>query len=241
MAGQVVACPHCGLETALFIPKAKDTKTAPQSASIFFRLKGFCAAILLRNKKNRNTSLPKQTSREVIFYLLGVFVLGLLLGYFAGREHIKYELRSAVKDAFGGLQDSFGSEATKQKTKKILQNQTSSPIKVTLTKKGFHAEDFEKNITFSLSFLNQTGKNIRAFDGVLTFTDLLGNEIMSSKLEINEAVSLGEILNWDGVINYNQFMSEHKKLRSEKIENIKTIFMPRQVLFDDGSVKEFEQ
>jgi hypothetical protein len=52
-----------------------------------------------------------------------------------------------------------------------------APLKMTLTKKGFkdkniQAGDFEDDITFQLLIENDTGEDIRAFDGVLAFVDL---------------------------------------------------------------------
>jgi hypothetical protein len=44
-----------------------------------------------------------------------VAVVSLVIGYFAGREHLKYEVRSAMQDAASELQSSlanaFGSDA----------------------------------------------------------------------------------------------------------------------------------
>jgi Protein of unknown function (DUF2939)/GYF domain 2 len=121
-----------------------------------------------------------------------------------------------------------------------------APLEVTLVKKGFksanpQASDFEDDITFELSIKNLTGKNIRAFDGTLTFTDLLDNTIMSSSLAINEPVRSGAILTWKGVIKYNQFIDAHKRLRSEGQANLKINFAPRKLLFADGSSKEYDK
>lgn len=48
---------------------------------------------------------------------LALLVVGLacfVLGYFAGREHLKYEFRSAVEGAFSGVSEIFGSSTTEQ-------------------------------------------------------------------------------------------------------------------------------
>jgi hypothetical protein len=82
-------------------------------------------------------------------------------------------------------------------------------------------------------------KDIRAFDGVLTFTDLLDNAILSSKIAINEPLKAGSVLSWRGGIKYNQFMDEHQRLRNEQQKNLKIRFMTRKILFADGTSKEY--
>jgi hypothetical protein len=48
--------------------------------------------------------------------VIGALVIGLVCGYFIGREHVKYELRSAMSEAISGIgegmKNAFGSEAT---------------------------------------------------------------------------------------------------------------------------------
>lgn len=119
-----------------------------------------------------------------------------------------------------------------------------APLQVTLVKMGFKnanykAFDYDEELTFVLSIQNLTDRDVRAFDGVLTFTDLLDNFIMSSKLAINDAVRAGSTLNWDGRIKYNQFIESHKRLRAEQQANLKISFAPRKVLFADGTSKEY--
>lgn len=179
----------------------------------------------------------------------------LVVGYFVGREHLKYELRTAFQSAAeqfqAGLTGAMGGSQTPAPSKSAAEEQPTpkpsepSPLRATLLSKGFHnaspsAGDYEDAITFSVSFENTTGKDIRAFDGVLAFNDLLDNEVLSAKVQINESVKAGSSLNWDGVLDYNQFMDAHKRLRSEGKENLRVTFQPRKVLFADGTSKEFE-
>jgi Protein of unknown function (DUF2939)/GYF domain 2 len=118
------------------------------------------------------------------------------------------------------------------------------PLKIILVSKGFKARnvqagDYEDDITLQLAFTNVLDKDIRAFDGVITFTDLLDNEILSSKIAINEPLKAGAVLNWNGAIKYNQFMDTHQRLRNEEQKNLKIRFATRKILFLDGAVKEY--
>jgi len=123
-----------------------------------------------------------------------------------------------------------------------------APFAVTLVKKGFRPLNIKANgseieepaITFQLSIRNLTGKDVRAFDGTLTFTDLLNNEIMSASLAINEVVGVDSILSWSGGIKYNQFRDRHQRLRSEPQDNLKINFNTKKVLFVGGTTKEYK-
>jgi hypothetical protein len=178
-----------------------------------------------------------------------VAVMCLVAGYFIGREHVKYELRMAMQGAVEDLQHTLaGSPASLNvaPAPEPSAKPQSKPdvIMVQLVKKGFSPKNlddgkFDEDITFTIGFTNKTGKNIRAFDGILEFTDLLGNSILESKVEINERIANGATLSWDGGLHYNQFMAPHQRLRGEPQENLKITFSPHKLLFEDGTTQEF--
>ena len=173
----------------------------------------------------------------------------LLLGYFIGREHIKYQMRSAMQDAVkefqSGMASAFGGgPVSPEPESKKQEPARDQPVSAALVKKGFSPKDiyndkFDDEITLSVMFNNKTGKEIRAFDGTLTFTDLLGNEIISSGVAINEKIPAGGSLSWDGSLEYNQFIDRHERFAAEPQENLKMTFTTGKVLFSDGSTKEY--
>jgi hypothetical protein len=191
--------------------------------------------------------------RRLSGFLLAALT-GATIGYFAGREHLKYEMRAAIQSAAEQvkheLSSAFGKPASTSTQPRPGEAPTPkpttepTPISVALLKKGFHdknimASDYQDTITFAVSFSNRTGKDIRAFDGVLAFTDLLDNQILNAKVEINQPVSAGSTLKWDGQLDYNQFMSAHQRLRTEDQSNLKLAFTVRKVLFSDGTVRQY--
>ena len=173
----------------------------------------------------------------------------LLLGYFIGREHIKYQMRSAMQDAVKEFQSGMasalgGGPASPEPEPEKQEPARDQPVSAALVKKGFSPKDiyndkFDDEITLSVMFNNKTGKEIRAFDGTLTFTDLLGNEIISSGVAINEKIPAGGSLPWDGSLEYNQFIDRHERFAAEPQENLKMTFTTGKVLFADGSTKEY--
>lgn len=181
--------------------------------------------------------------------LVGVILVSLVLGYYAGREHVKYELRSVIADAFSG----FGS-ALSGDNNQVLNMRSSEPEKppvpmpivvtATLFEKGFQESDFERKqysdlLTFGVRFENLEEKEIRAFDGVLTVYDLLENKIISINMAINDSLASKGHMSWRGHIDYNQFLNDHIRFRGAEIQNLKTSFVLRKVLYEDGTFKEF--
>jgi hypothetical protein len=123
---------------------------------------------------------------------------------------------------------------------------TPSPVLLALTAKGFkprniHAEDFEDDITLELSIRNVSGRDIRAFDGILHFTDLLDNEILAVRFAFNNPIAAGATTVHRGSIEYNQFVDAHKRLRAEEQANLKIVFVPRKILFADGTSQVFSE
>ncbi|WP_058557171.1 hypothetical protein [Thiohalocapsa sp. ML1] len=113
---------------------------------------------------------------------------------------------------------------------------------VSLRAKEFREANYtagvQEAVMFRVAFLNKTDKDIRAFDGVLGFTDLLDNEVLSAKLSINDPVAAHGELVWDGELNYNQFIDSHQRLRNAAFENLKVWFKPRKILYSNGSTEE---
>ena len=96
---------------------------------------------------------------------------------------------------------------------------------------------YQNFITVEINFFNKSGKDIRAFDGKLTFTDLLDNPIFSSSLAVNDPIAASGNLTWSGDIEYNQFLDSHRRLRAENTSNLKIQFSVEKILFADGTTK----
>ena len=211
-------------------------KRAEYDASLRDRVSHSMRASTIPAALNQNA--PLRTKQFAALALM----IGLLAGYFIGREHVKYQLQSAMSEALGSfasnLGKAFGGGAASPE-RKAPPKVSAFPIKVTLVSKGFEQGDFRSKLTLSFSFMNSTGKNVRAFDGRVVFTDLLGNEIMGVKVAVNDPVAAGQSIAWEGAVDYNQFMSTHQEMRNADQKNIKTQFVLSKVLFEDGEGKEY--
>ena len=189
-----------------------------------------------------------QIANKAVATHVAILVLGLVIGFFSGREYLKYEIRetfTAAARSFSTLgtgADQGSSESTSAGDSDS-KPAVPSPIVVSLLKKDFREHDYSAGVddavTFELGVKNDSDKDIRAFDGTVKFTDLLDNEIISSNLAINDPIPAHGSITWDGELNYNQFIAEHQRFRGAEVKNMKTVFAPRKVLFSDGTQKTF--
>lgn len=179
---------------------------------------------------------------------IAALVVGLVVGYFAGREHVKYEIRSAMAESLAGLGSLFAGDskpaASGNKPKPPAPAPKAAPkdapITAQLVRKGFVEGKYgQSQITTDFVFTNQGPADIRAFDGVILVTDLLGNEIIRINMAVNELVAKGAPLVWSGGIDYNQFLDRHQRFRNEPQENLKISFEVKKVLYVDGRLEQF--
>lgn len=110
-----------------------------------------------------------------------------------------------------------------------------APFKKSFHKADFMSGEYEDRININFIFENKGPKDIRAFKGVAKFKDLFGEEIHSSNISCDEAVKAGSKKNWSGSLKFNQFIASQVKLRDTDLSNMKFEWIPKAVIFADGS------
>lgn len=220
-------CPSCGV----YYAKVNNPLASSAEAA---------TALKAENKVRFSDWLDSNPYARVV----GALVIGLVVGYFAGREHVKYEIKSAFLGTAASLGAAFNSAnpfaaAKDAEVKPQVETEKSYPITVSFLSKDFYKADFQSFMTISLQFLNGTGKPVRAFDGEVVFTDLLGNEILTSTVSISDPVGPGAALKWDGEIKYNEYISRHQRFKNSEIQNMKATFKLQKVLYQDGKLEDF--
>jgi hypothetical protein len=108
-------------------------------------------------------------------------------------------------------------------------------INLTVASKGFSEADYQSYITIKVVYENLSGKDIRAFQGAIQFTDLFGKEIFVSTMTISNPVKAGDKGQWAGAIKYNQFIDSQKALRTADLADLKIVWKPSGVIFTDGT------
>lgn len=129
-------------------------------------------------------------------------------------------------------------EAASQKLAEVLQ--------VVFIEKGFQGSDFRSGrvrdaITVKLGFANKGTKDIAGFKGVAVFKDMFGDVVSSINLKYDDGIKVGVPISWDGVIDYNQFMDNDKKLRYTESDKLKFSFTPEAIIFADGTKMAAEE
>jgi hypothetical protein len=94
---------------------------------------------------------------------------------------------------------------------------------------------YQDYVTVACAYRNTSTKDIRAFTGDISFTDLFGKEIFSSSLTISDPIAAGATGDWKGSMEYNQFISAHQRLRDMDLKDMKVVWMPKSIIFADGS------
>jgi hypothetical protein len=174
------------------------------------------------------------------------------VGFLAGREQMRYQIATVMTGALAHAFDGFGAKTASTPTAaapataappppKATTPPKPAPITAKLVRKGFREKDFSGSnyikaaVTFSVEFHNETEKDIRAFDGVLSFNDLLGNRVYAAKLTISDPIKSGQSFQWDGELEYNEFISDHARLRSYDMNNTAVVLQVHKVLYTDGT------
>jgi hypothetical protein len=104
-----------------------------------------------------------------------------------------------------------------------------------LIPKDVSANRFNAQEAFSFRYVNRSEKDIRAFTGYVTFSDLFDREFLRISLTSEARIPSGESRSEDRSIELDQFSQEHGRLASTALEDLKVKFEPASVLFSDGT------
>lgn len=118
------------------------------------------------------------------------------------------------------------------------------PLSISLFKKDVfqvaaEGDDHPNKLTLSVAFENQAGKPIRAFEGVLKFTDGADKKIYSSRISVSALISEGATLKWDEQLDATKLDDKSRRHLSEEQENLKAAFQVKKIFFVDGTVKKY--
>lgn len=95
--------------------------------------------------------------------------------------------------------------------------------------------DFKNYLVLKCTYQNTSGKDIRAFTGRIRFTDLFDKEVLTRSVTISDPVTAGTTNNWTGTLDYNDFQNDLKALRNANLTDLKVVWLPKQIIFADGS------
>jgi len=173
----------------------------------------------------------------IILALAGVILLTLIFGVAAN-------MRSTSKFLPGkaDLQQAGNTNSQTEPAPKI--NNVESKVKLEIISKDFNPADimtgiYQDAISFKMNLINTTDKAITGVEGTVTFYDIFDNEIKAISLSYDKGIPINGIKEWDGQINYNQFMDEDVKLKDTDLKNLRYKWEVKTIIYDDGSKDTF--
>jgi hypothetical protein len=113
-------------------------------------------------------------------------------------------------------------------------------VSVGILEKGFRRANYEEGtysdkFTAKLQYHNLSSKIIVGFKGLLVFYDQFGERVQGFRVESQDNLRPGHMLEEDLLYDYNQFMHEDQKLRDTPLSKLRVIWQPVRVNFSDGS------
>lgn len=200
--------------------------------------------ITRKYEKKAETSEIKQVEtlsnkHGVIISIVIIIFLSFVMGIVSITQYSLNQARERVK-LKNSLQQGGVSQTDTQNQDKIQSNKVSLEI----TKKGFYeadymSGDYQDQITMDLKLTNETDKDIKGVEGVLTFYDIFDNKISSMIIRYDKSIPTHQSKILEGGRNYNQFIDEDIKLKEVELENLKYKWEITTIIYIDGSKETF--
>lgn len=130
-------------------------------------------------------------------------------------------------------QKALAEKAAKEEAERIKK--LTEAVIVSCFEKGFTKYNYEDYITYKFAIKNKSDKNIRAVKGGITFTNLFDEKISSLNFVYDQPIEAGTEITWNAQTDYNQFKDEDKTLRNKDLKDLKVVWKPEKIIFEDGT------
>ena len=111
-------------------------------------------------------------------------------------------------------------------------------VLVSCFSKGYTKVDWEDYITYKFVIQNKSDKNIRAIKGSISFANLFDETIKSLNFVYDQPIEAGKEVTYNTQTDYNQFTDSDKALKNKDLKDLKVIWKPEKIIFEDGSTLE---
>ncbi|MGM0636563.1 MAG: hypothetical protein ACQESK_10900 [Bacteroidota bacterium] len=142
----------------------------------------------------------------------------------------------AEKEKREAEQKALAAKAAKEEAERIKRLNES--VTVTCFEKGFAQYDFDDYITYKFAIQNKSDKKIRALKGEIAFTNLFDEEISAMNFVYDQPIDAQTKVTWNAQTDYNQFISEDKTLKNKELKDLKVVWKPEKIIFEDGTTLE---
>lgn len=192
-------------------------------------------------------------NRFILFGLTGCAVVALVALGMAVRALIPVlRVQSALRAAFASVSSSgatpenagavSGPAASEQPQTPDMQKLLSI-IDVTAKAKRLLPKDpeagrFSNEVELTLSSENHSARNVRAYEGTLEVSDLLGNQIILLNIENQTPLDAHRTQQFTQYFEMNEFINNQSHFAAESFENLAFKWKPEKVIFTDGTSME---
>ena len=142
----------------------------------------------------------------------------------------------AEQDRIEAEQKALQEKAAREEAERVARLQNA--VMVTCFKKGYTEVDYQDYITYGFAIQNKSEQDIRAVKGEIMFTDLFDDEIKTLSFTYDQSIKAGATANWNATTDYNQFMDDDVRLKNKELKDLKIVWKPIKVIFQDGSTLE---
>lgn len=104
---------------------------------------------------------------------------------------------------------------------------------------NYSAGRFSPRVEFTFEVYNNTSKDIKGVQGILTIKDLFGVDIMSSGLDFTgQTIGANDSVTVSGMgIDINQFMDEHVKIYGTDFSDLNFEYEVTSIVYSDGTTE----
>lgn len=133
-------------------------------------------------------------------------------------------------------QKALAEKAAKEEAER--KKRLNEAVMVSCYEKGFTKYDYEDYITYKFVIKNKSEKQIRAVKGGITFTNLFDDKISSLNFVYDQPIEAGKEVTWNATTDYNQFKDEDQALKNKELKDLKVIWKPEKIIFENGTTLE---
>jgi len=111
-------------------------------------------------------------------------------------------------------------------------------LKVRVLEKKMYSSETGKGVSLLIAYTNISRKNVTAFKGIISVSDIYGNLLVTYPITVNNELPFLESKSWfSDVPNYGADAETYKRLLNTSVEDMKTTLEVKEVVFSDGTVK----
>ena len=167
--------------------------------------------------------------------------IGLICGYFAGREHLKWEMASALQSAANAIVGEVGTKDSTRSTPPSNSVQKRSPLVVTSWSYFAGEDELQEYYSITITLENRGQKGIKLVDGSLDFYDLLDKYLYGIELPRDMEIPAGERFVSTGRYAINSFASSAGRMKQMDKTDIRAKLSIAKLVYDNNAVESFEQ